>query len=129
VSAFASGDGVKNDAPFGSSPIGVLTYTRDDRMTAIISHGGRKPLSGDRISAPPAERAEAFATFFAYAGRYSLGGDTVTHHVEVSSVENWVNTDLVRLIKFEGDRLILRTPPMSVGGKVQSTELVWERIK
>ncbi|MCA1618869.1 MAG: lipocalin-like domain-containing protein [Acidobacteria bacterium] len=131
VSASATtANGGRNDAPYGPHPTGLLTYTREGRMAAIISHSGRKPLSrADRISAPAEERAEAFATFFAYAGRYSLGGDKVIHHVEISSVENWVNTDLVRLIKLEGDRLTLRTPPISVGGVTQTTELIWERVK
>ncbi|MCA1603277.1 MAG: lipocalin-like domain-containing protein, partial [Acidobacteria bacterium] len=122
VSASAStADGDRNDTPFGSSPKGVLIYTREGRMTAMISHSGRKPLSvTDRISAPTEERSEAFATFFAYAGRYSLSGDKVIHHVEISSVENWVNTDLVRFIKLEGDRLTIRTPPILVGGRVET---------
>jgi len=56
--------GGRNDDPFGSSPTGVLTYTREGRMSAMISYGGRKLLSGaDRVSAPAHERAEAFATF------------------------------------------------------------------
>jgi hypothetical protein len=99
-------------------------------MTAMISHGGRRPLSvADRVAAPAGERAEAFATFFAYGGRYSLTGDEVIHHVEISSVENWVNTDLVRKFEFEGGRLTLRTPPILVGGITQRTELIFERIK
>ncbi len=129
VSASASGDAGESETPFGASPKDVLIYTFDGRMSAIITHGGRKPLSGDRISAPADEKAEAFTTSFAYAGRYALSGDKVTHHVEVPTVENWVNTDLVRSIKFEGDRLLLRTPPMSIGAKMLTTELVWERAK
>ena len=97
-------------------------------MTAIISYGGRKRLSSsDSRSAPAEEQAEAFRTFVAYAGRYTLNGDKVIHHVEISSLQNWVNTDLVRLIKFEGGRIILATPPTSINGKIQTWELVWER--
>jgi len=122
--------GEKITAPFGSDPRGALTYTRDGRMSVIISHGGRKPLSGaDRLASPTDEKAAAFDTCFAYAGRYACAGDKVTHHVEVSTVENWVNTDLVRLVRLEGDRLMLVTPPSSVGGAIRTTELVWERIK
>jgi hypothetical protein len=54
--------------------------------------------------------------------------DRVIHHVEISSLQNWVNTDLVRLIKFQGDRIILATPPSSISGKIQAWELVWERV-
>lgn len=98
-------------------------------MAVIICHSDRKPLSGDRISAPSEERAEAYTTFSAYSGRYTLVGDKVTHHVEISSVENWVKTDLIRLIKFEGERVRSITPPLSLGGIVRTTELTWERNK
>lgn len=40
-----------------------------------------------------------------------------------------MNTDLVRILKFDGGRITLQTPPLSVGGVIQTSELVWERIK
>jgi len=127
--SLSTAGGQRNDAPFGSSPTGFLTYTREGRMSAMISYGGRKPLSvGDWSLAPVDEKAEAFGTFAAYAGRYTLTEDRVIHHVEISSLQNWVNTDLVRLIKFQGDRIILATPPASSNGKIQTWELVWERV-
>lgn len=96
---------------------------------AIISHSDRKPLaSGNRISATAEERAEAFATSFSYAGRYSLFGDRIVHHVEIASVQNWVGTDLVRLVRRDDNKIILMTPPISVGGQIRTTELVWERV-
>lgn len=65
VSASASiAGGGRNDVPFGSSPKGVLTYTNEGRMTAMISHGGRKSLSSaDRIAAP-AEEGRGFRNIF-----------------------------------------------------------------
>ena len=115
--------------PYGPNPLGLLTYTADGSMAALISHSGRKPLSADRISSPTTERAEAFATFFAYAGSYSIDGQRVIHHVEISSVQNWVDTDLIRTTTFDGGRMTLRTPPLRVGGTLQTTELVWERTR
>jgi hypothetical protein len=48
---------------WGPDPVGFLTYTADGRMSAILTFSNRKPLSvPDFISAPEAERAEAFAT-------------------------------------------------------------------
>jgi hypothetical protein len=55
-------------------------------------------------------------------------GNEVVHHVEVSSVPNWVNTDMVRLIRREGGRLTLTTPPRPLGGDMSTFELVWERV-
>ena len=107
---------------FGPNPTGFLTYTADGRMMGIITNGGRKPLSiNDSRSAPAEERAEAFSTMIAYAGRYTYTGDKVIHHVEISYMQNNVNTDQVRyIVKLEGNRLILRTP--------SKLELVWERL-
>ena len=94
--------GRKIAAPFGKNPKGILTYAADGRMTALISHGERRRLSTqDRIAAPTEEKAEAFATYFSYGRHYTLAGDKVIHHVEIASVENWVNTNLVREFKLE----------------------------
>jgi hypothetical protein len=130
VSASSTTEGGRmNNAVFGENPTGFITYTADGRMMAIISDGGRKPLSvSDRIAAATEERAKAFSSFVAYAGRYTFAGDKVIHHVEAASIQNWVNTDLVRAARFEGDRLILKTPPTSRGGIQQSIELVWQRL-
>ena len=115
---------------YGLNPTGFLTYTADGRMMAIITDGGRKPLSvPDRVSAPASERAEAFATSVAYGGRYTLDGDKVIHHVEVSAMQNTVNTELVRtIVKLEGKRVTLRTPLFSRAGLKVTEELVWERM-
>jgi len=98
-------------------------------MTSIIGYGGRKPLSFSRGGAAQVEeQAEAFKTFLAYAGRYTLSGDRITHHVEVSSIQNYVNKDLVRSVIFEGDRITLVTPPTPVNGDIQTVELIWQRL-
>ena len=76
-----------------------------------------------------AERAEAFATFQAYAGTYTVTGDRIVHHIEIASFENWVNTDQARTFRIEKDRLILLTVPGQLGGFQQTAELTWERIK
>lgn len=125
----STASGERNDAPFGPNPTGFLTYTHDGRMTAIISYGGRARLSSsDSHLARVEEQAEAYRTFVAYAGRFTLDGDKVIHHVEISSIQDWVGTDLIRSIKFEGARIVLVSPPMSVDGKMQIFELIWQRL-
>ena len=129
TSTTAKGEVIEN--PYGLNPKGFLTYTGDGRQIGIITNGGREALSvNDHVSAPVEERAEAFATMLSYAGRYTFTGDTVTHHVEAASVQNWVNTDLTRFVKLEGNRLTLRTTPGDFVGGVQLAceELVWEKM-
>jgi Lipocalin-like domain len=121
--------GVRNETPYGSGPTGFLTYTGEGRISTVISYGGRKAISFGRTGvALMEEQAEAFKTFLAYAGGYTLRDDTVTHHVEVSSIQNYVNKDLVRSIKFQDDRIVLVTPPTPVNGEIQTVELTWQRL-
>jgi hypothetical protein len=121
--------GVQIDPPYGLSPVGFLTYTGDGRVSALIGYGGRKPLSvGGGALAQQEEQAEAFKTFLAYAGRYTLNGEKVTHRIEISSIQNYVGKDLVRSVKFQGDQITLVTPPTPVNGKIQTVELVWQRL-
>ncbi len=117
---------------YGQNPTGFITYTSDGRMMAIITNGGRKPLSiRDWTAAPVGERAEAFATVVAYAGSYTVTGDKVIHHVQASSMQNVVNTDLARtIVKLQDNRITLRTGAFLKGGaQIAKQELVWERMK
>jgi hypothetical protein len=118
--------GERSETPYGPSSVGFLTYTGDGRVTALISYGGRKRLSAGGGTLE--EQAEAFKTFLAYAGRYTLSGDKVTHHIEISSIQNYVDKDLVRSVKFQSDQITLVTPPTRVNGKIQTIELIWLRL-
>jgi hypothetical protein len=123
-------NGERSETPYGSGPAGFLTYTDDGRVSSLISYGGRKPLSiGAGPQALLEEQAAAFNTFLAYAGRYALNGDKILHSVEVSSIQNYVGKELVRGIKFQGDQIILVTPPTLVNGKIQTIELIWRRVQ
>jgi hypothetical protein len=114
-----------NETPYGPRPMGLLTY-RDGRVFAMISYDGRKSLSAE--GGTREEQAEAFKTFLAYAGRYTFNDEKVTHHVEVSSIQNYVGKDLVRTVKFRGDQITLTTPPTRINGEIQTLELTWQRL-
>jgi hypothetical protein len=118
--------GQPTELPYGPDPVGFLTYTGDGRVSALISYSGRKPLPFGGGTAE--EQAEAFKTFLAYAGRYSVSGDKVTHYIEISSIQNYVNKELIRSIRFQENRIILTTPPTPVNGKIQTVELIWQRL-
>jgi len=122
--------GEQNDPPYGRNPVGFLTYTEDGRVTALISYGERKPLSiGAKPPALLEEQAEAFRTFLAYGGRYKLSGDKVIHSIEISSIQNYVGKEFVRSVRLEGGQIVLVTPPSMVNGKIQTLELVWQRLE
>lgn len=131
IRAIAADGSVAPEA-YGPAPVGILTYTADGHMTVIFAQGDRPPLSGnpaspfDLADVPASERAQAFSSFSAYAGTYTLAGDSVTHHVAIASIPNRVGTDLVRIVVLEGDRLTLKTPP--VCDNLSRFELVWQKL-
>ncbi len=96
----------------GQNPSWLLTYTADGRMMAIISDDGRKPLSiPDWVAAPAEERAQAYSTFMAYAGRYTFSCGKVVRQIEIASLQNWVNTDQTRYVMLQNNRLFIRNAP------------------
>jgi hypothetical protein len=108
---------------YGPNPVGFLTLTADGRMAVIMADPRRKPLDPSSKSISNAELAEALSTCFAYAGTYRLTGGQLAVHIEVSTDQNFANTDQVRFVTLEGDRLTVR------GRLLVAGELVWERLK
>lgn len=131
VSVTATTDkGDVDKAVLGENPSGLLSYTANGRMMEIISEDGRKPLSiADRVAAPAEERARAYSTFMAYAGRYAFTCDRVVTHVEIASLQNWVNTEQTRFVTLSGNRLTVRSTPISRAGVMVNIESVWERLR
>src|SRR5215217_6648912 len=95
--------------PLGADPTGYLNYAPDGRMMAIIARGGRTRPAGPHPT--PAEVEALFKSVLSYAGTYSISGNAVTHHVDVSWNESWTGSDQTRTFRLDGDRLHLSTPP------------------
>jgi Lipocalin-like domain len=115
---------------FGGHAVGLLTYTSDGRMMAIIVDSMRKPPA--RPTPTDAEALGLYRSMLAYAGSYKVQGNKIINHVEISWNPTLTGTDQKRLFKLEGDRLTLTTPPLvSAFLKNQTTvsTLVWERVK
>jgi hypothetical protein len=119
----------KVTTPIGKNPKGVIVYDDDGRMTVQLMQSDR-PLSAsaDPFGAAPDEIVGAWMGFISYAGRYEIDSSRkrVIHHVEICSFPNWVGTRQERFYHFEGDRLVLSTPPISLGGESTVSTLVWE---
>jgi Lipocalin-like domain len=114
---------------FGHDPVGFINYGADGRMMVVIVRGDRaRPQSAD-ISATEAEAL--FRSMVSYAGTYSIEGDEIIHHVEISWNENWSGKQQRRLVRFEHDRLALSTHPSPdpIDGQPSVRRMVWEKLK
>jgi hypothetical protein len=90
--------------PFGTAPLGYLTYTADGHMHAIFMHEN-----------PQTDRGTA------YTATWEIRGGEVVHHVTAALVREWTGTDLVRTYAFADGRLTLTAHEPD-----RTFELVWQ---
>ena len=112
------------EKPWGDHVVGYLLYSAEGYMSGNLSPAGRRHNMGKTEK----QTARRKRDYIAYAGPYTVKGDTVTHHVEVSLFPNWLGTAQLRYHKREGNRLILRTPPIPSGDGVVAVQLTWEKV-
>lgn len=119
---------IEGDDPTTSPPDwkviqGQITYGADGSMSMHMCNGERTAFTGAELfGGSESEILQAFDDYRAYAGTFRLEGDRVTHTIELSLFPNIIGSDQVRIMRIEGDNLIL--------GNVNNTlELTWERYK
>ncbi len=116
--------------PFGDAPQGVIIYTAERYMTAVLMRPGRAPFAaGDVLGGTEAERAEAFLGANAFAGRWEVDGAEVVHHLEVTTFPNWVGTDQRRRFEVTASELTLYPPSMLMEGKLRHARVHCDRIR
>ncbi|HEY5065983.1 MAG TPA: lipocalin-like domain-containing protein [Xanthobacteraceae bacterium] len=108
---------------YGEHPKGIQIATPEGRWLALMTAEGRGVPNSD------AERANALKTMIAYTGRYRVEGGNVITKVEAAWNEAWVGTDQVRAIRFDGETLLLQSPPMphpNIGGRLVRVIVAWQ---
>lgn len=113
------------------APQSQIIYSADGFMAVVSTPTGRAPVTAapgqaDLNAATEAERAAAAAGVVAYAGRFTVDGDTVFHRIEMALNPNLVGQALKRTIHIDGDDLTLTTAPDSDGsfGRIH-----WRRVR
>jgi len=103
LTKFDGGDTVE---PYGSSPKGRLVLTPDSHWIIILTGANRKPAKTIE------EKATLLDSILAYSGKYTVEGDKITTHVDMSSNEIYTgaNQDQTRFFRIEGNKLTIRMP-------------------
>ena len=114
-------DGGDVEHPLGDDAAGLLVYTDGGLMTVQLMRRDRTRWTR--------ERAPSAVGYLAYAGRFAVdeAARTVTHHVELSLLPNWIGSPQVRAAELDGDRLRLTAPPDRIGGREAVARLTWRR--
>ena len=115
--------------PLGEDARGLLIYSADGFMSVQISRPGRPAYAdGTLHGGTDAERAAAAAWCLAYAGRYSVQGDVVTHKPLASLFPNWEGFDVPRRARITGETLTLDLlEPIHQNGPQRTGTLTWRR--
>ena len=115
--------------PYGEEPQGLLLYSSDGWMSVSIGLPGREAFPGDTPyrKLPEATRAEAFTSYFHYAGRYVVKDGDVTHYVTQSLNPNMPGSEQLRHAELDGHTLVLSGKD-EFGGTTRFHSLVWHRI-
>jgi hypothetical protein len=123
-----SGTGERFDI-WGAHPDGYLSYSKDGRMYFIGVAAVR--IKPEEVVPSDAEAAQLHKSMAAYAGTYSVEGDKVVHHVDISWNNAWTGTDQVRFFTLEGDTLTIKSAPNKswIDGREGVGILVWKRVK
>jgi Lipocalin-like domain len=112
----------------GPNPVGYINYGADGRMLVLtVASDRRKPVGSKATSA---EVEALFRSMTSYGGTYTIDGNEITHHVDVSWNESWTGTAQKRIAHFGGNRVYLSTPPSldPITGMTTVRTMTWEKL-
>jgi hypothetical protein len=104
-------------APYGPAPMGVVMFSADGRMVAVLCDARPHLFAGE-------EERE----YSSYCGNYTFDGTTLVTRVDAAADRSRLGGDQVRRVRFDGDRLVLMPPPRPWRGVMQHREMFFERI-
>jgi hypothetical protein len=65
--------------------------------------------------------------YSSYCGKYTFDGEKLVTRVDAASDPSQNGSDLVRGVRFEGENMVLISPPRRAGGVEEHREITWER--
>lgn len=126
---FAEDDGEVR-RPFGDTPTGMIIYTKERYMSAIMARSDRANFSaGDILGGNDDEKLDAYTTSSAYAGMWEIVDDQIIHHLIVTTYPNWTNTLQPRNFDLTPTHFTLYPPAMLMQGKIRHGKVHFERVQ
>jgi hypothetical protein len=115
--------------PFGDDAEGMIMYTPNGYMSAVLHPAKRGPVSTQYVlQAPAEEKADLFASFMFYGGPYRIEGEDVIHSVEHALNPDLVGMDQLRHVALDGDSLVLTgEEKIEAAGLTRFHKVQWRR--
>ncbi len=122
-------DDGKVNYPYGEDASGYITYMEPGFMSVSIMRASRPIFQGGDLKGGTVnEKAIAIDEYLSYCGRFSVEGNKIVHHIELSLFPNWIGDDQERFFEFKGDTLTLSTSPFLLGGENRTAHLIWQKV-
>jgi hypothetical protein len=117
--------------PFGEEAIGQLLYSADGAMSATVSAAKRPTLSDKNVRhVPETEQADAFRSYFHYAGGWRIDGHNVVHEVELGLNSGFPGTNQVRRVEIiTAEQMTLSAQEDLPNDQSRRHALTWQRNK
>jgi Lipocalin-like domain len=109
--------GERMHAPYGPVPMGVVMFSADGRMVAVLCD-----------ARPQLPDGEGDREYSSYCGNYTFDGTTLVTRVDAAADRSRLGGDQVRRVRFDGDLMVLMPPPRPWRGVMQHREMFFERI-
>ncbi len=108
---------------------GFIRYLPDGRMFCMIARAERSPfVEGGQWNAPPHEKARAYDSMLAYAGRYTVTENAVVHHVELALFPNWQGGTQRRRFEIDEEGTMTLSARLEEGtAEARTAVLAWRR--
>jgi len=116
---------------WGKHASGLIIYLENGHMSVQVSDADRPNFINDDLRAASTEEiTRAFTGYTAYFGKYEYQekNNCVLHFVEQSVFPNWNGVTHTRYVSLDGNKLILRTPPILIDGDACEMQMFWQRI-
>jgi len=125
----ANGD--LTDSPLGPNALGHIMYDPGGQVSVALMRPDRPNFASNHLTEATLEEIKTgFEGYISYCGSYEVNERErfVIHRLQLSWFPNWVGTEQKRYFEFAGDRLTLKTPPLTVLGEAQVHSLIWQRL-
>jgi hypothetical protein len=119
--------------PGAGKPAGIIMFDNTGHMSVQLVRGDR-PAFAESANGTAQERAQAYASYTAYYGRYTFEPEShvVIYHLESSLNPGQVGQAYIRYFEFKGNRLTLSVADDGKGGrralKDTTQHFLWEKI-
>lgn len=114
--------------PLGKDATGFISYSNDGYVFVQMMAPDRAQYRvNDPFGGSADEDAAAIKSQISYSGSYFERDKQVVHLVETATCPNWVGTEQVRNVEFDGKNLLLSAEGAKFQGQMVTAYVLWQR--